>query len=157
MERLNPILLVEDSANDVELMLSALEACDIVNPVVVLNDGNEALNFLRSRTLAADPSKLPAVLLLDIKMPKVDGIEVLRQVKADQRLKHLPVVMLTSSHESSDIETCYELGANGYAVKPIDFTEFFQTVKDIGRFWAVVNQPPQIADENDVPAEAFAG
>jgi CheY-like chemotaxis protein len=117
MNRLKPILLVEDSANDVELTLAALEDSHIANPVVVLHDGAEALEFLRSHAAAEDPALLPVVVLLDIKMPKVNGIEALRQMKEDPALKHLPVVMLTSSREGPDIDACYELGVNAYVVK----------------------------------------
>jgi len=144
MNRLKPILLVEDSANDVELTLAALEDCHIANPVVALHDGAEAVEFLRSRSAVADPALLPVVVLLDIKMPKVNGIEALRQMKGDPALKHLPVVMLTSSREGPDIDACYELGVNAYVVKPVSFEGFFQAVKEVGRFWAVVNQSPQI-------------
>ncbi len=153
MNRLKPILLVEDSANDVELTLAALEESHVINPVVVLHDGAEALEYLYSRAASEDPAMLPVVVLLDIKMPKVNGIEVLRQLKANCDLKHLPVVMLTSSREGPDLDECYELGVNAYVVKPVSFEEFFQAVKDVGRFWAVVNQPPQI----NHAANALAG
>ncbi len=153
MNRLKPILLVEDSANDVELTLAALEDSHIVNPVVVLHDGAEALEFLRAGSAAAEPVQLPVVVLLDIKMPKVNGIETLQQMKADPMLRRLPVVMLTSSREGPDIDVCYELGVNAYVVKPVSFEGFFQAVKDVGRFWAVVNQPPQAGLQQEAPVE----
>ena len=146
MDSLNPILLVEDSAKDIELTLAAFEESHIANRVIVLRDGNEALKYLRGNAEIA-LGIFPVVVLLDIKMPKVSGIDVLRVLKADPRLKQLPVVMLTSSKEGPDLAECYELGANGYVVKPVDFSELFEALKVVGKFWAVVNEPPQsIAD-----------
>jgi CheY-like chemotaxis protein len=139
MNRLKPILLVEDSKNDVELTMAALQESYIVNPVIVLRDGAEAMRYLQNM----DASSLPIVMLLDIKMPKMNGMEVLRAMKADDNLRQVPVVMLTSSREGPDILECYRLGANAYVVKPVVFDEFFQAIKEVGRFWAVVNQPPQ--------------
>lgn len=141
MNTLKPILLVEDSAKDIELTLAALEDSHLANRVVVLRDGSEALDYLRAHNNAADED-FPAVMLLDIKMPKVSGIEVLRAIKTNPNLKHVPVVMLTSSREGPDLNDCYELGANGYVVKPVDFSEFFEAVKALGKYWAVVNEPP---------------
>jgi CheY-like chemotaxis protein len=139
MNGLKPILLVEDSKNDVELTMAALQESSIVNPVIVLRDGAEAMAFLQN----LDAASIPIVVLLDIKMPKMNGMEVLRAMKADDKLKQVPVVMLTSSREGPDINECYRLGANAYVVKPVVFDEFFQAIKEVGRFWAVVNQPPQ--------------
>jgi CheY-like chemotaxis protein len=144
MNSLKPILLVEDSAMDIELTLSALEDSHLANRVVVLRDGSEALDYLRAHAQNGSDG-YPAVVLLDIKMPKVSGIEVLRTIKADPDLKFVPVVMLTSSREGPDMTECYDLGANGYVVKPVDFAEFFEAVKAVGKFWAVVNEPPEHA------------
>lgn len=142
MNSLKPILLVEDSRQDVELTLAALEDIRIANRVVVLHDGAEAVAFLCDSLLKNDPNALPVVVLLDIKMPKLSGIDVLRFLKDDPRLDQVPAVMLTSSREGPDIDECYKLGANAYVVKPVDFPAFFQVVKEVGKFWAVVNQPP---------------
>lgn len=141
MNSLNPILLVEDSANDIELTLAALEDSRVANPVVVLHDGAEALAYL-ARYATSGAADQPVVVLLDIKMPKVSGIEVLRKLKANPNTAQVPVVMLTSSREGPDIDECYRVGANAYVVKPVDFEEFSRAVKDVGRFWAVVNQSP---------------
>jgi CheY-like chemotaxis protein len=141
------ILLAEDNANDVELTLSALRQNNVVNEIVVLRDGAEALDYLYRRNAHADrPAGNPALLLLDLKMPKVDGIEVLRQVKSDPALKAIPVVVLTSSREEQDLLRTYDLGVNAYVVKPVDFHEFVDAVKLLGGFWAVVNEtPPDLA------------
>jgi len=142
MNTLKPILLIEDSSKDVELTLAALEDCHVANQVIVLRDGNEAIQYLRKHAgIGGDCS--PAVILLDIKMPKLSGIEVLRAIKAEPQLKDLPVVMLTSSREGPDIAQCYQLGANAYVVKPVECAQFFEAVKDVGRFWSVVNQLPE--------------
>jgi CheY-like chemotaxis protein len=139
---LKPILLVEDSPKDVELTLAALEEIQIANRVIVRRDGTEALAYLHGTLENGEPSGVPVVVLLDIKMPKVSGIDMLRLLKGDPRLNQIPVVMLTSSREGPDVEKCYKLGANAYVVKPVDFESFFHAVKEVGRFWAVVNQPP---------------
>jgi CheY-like chemotaxis protein len=137
------IILAEDNANDVELTVSALRQNHVVNEIVVLRDGAEALDYLyRRHAHAARPSGNPALLLLDLKMPKVDGIEVLRQVKSDPMLKTIPVVVLTSSREEQDLLRTYDLGVNAYVVKPVDFHEFVDAVKLLGGFWAVVNETP---------------
>jgi len=137
------ILLAEDDANDIELTLAALGENNLANEVVVVNDGVEALDYLHARGRFADrPRGNPAVVLLDIKMPKMDGLEVLKRMKADERLRPVPVVMLTSSREESDLVESYRLGVNAYVVKPVDFREFISAVKNVGLFWAVVNQPP---------------
>ena len=137
------ILLAEDNANDVELTVSALRQNNVVNEIVVLRDGAEALDYLYRRNAHADrPAGNPALLLLDLKMPKVDGLEVLRQVKSDPALKAIPVVVLTSSREEQDLLRTYDLGVNAYVVKPVDFHEFVDAVKLLGGFWAVVNETP---------------
>ena len=145
MNQLKPILLVEDSAKDIELTLAALEDSHLANRVTVLRDGSEALDYLHAHSSCSDEG-FPAVMLLDIKMPKISGIEVLRAIKSSSEMKHVPVVMLTSSREGPDLTECYELGANGYVVKPVDFTEFFEAVKALGKYWAVVNEPPAFQD-----------
>jgi CheY-like chemotaxis protein len=137
------ILLAEDDANDVELTVAALAEFHLANEVVVARDGAEALDYLYRRgSFAARPQGHPAVVLLDLKMPKVNGLEVLRQVKADPNLKSIPIVMVTSSREEADLVQSYELGANAYVVKPVDFQDFVRAVKDLGSFWAVLNEPP---------------
>jgi CheY-like chemotaxis protein len=137
------ILLAEDNANDVELTLSALRQNNVVNEIIVLRDGAEALDYLYRRNAHANrPAGNPALLLLDLKMPRVDGIEVLRQVKSDPALKAIPVVVLTSSREEQDLLRTYDLGVNAYVVKPVDFHEFVDAVKLLGGFWAVVNETP---------------
>ncbi len=141
MNSLKPILLVEDSGKDIELTQAALEDMHLANRVVVLRDGSEALGYLQEKA-RGNEENFPAVMLLDIKMPKVNGIEVLRAIKTSPGLKHLPVVMLTSSREGLDMNECYELGANGYVVKPVEFSEFFEAVRALGKYWAVVNEPP---------------
>jgi CheY-like chemotaxis protein len=143
MSGLRPILVVEDNANDLELMLEGLSEQKLANPIAVARNGEEALDYLFRRGAHADrPDEDPVVVLLDLKMPKVDGLEVLRTVKADSRLRRLPIVMITSSREEQDLVQSYDLGANGYVVKPVDFSEFLKTVRDIGAFWAVLNEPP---------------
>src|SRR6202045_4747271 len=143
MSNLGSILLVEDDPKDVELTLTALEEYKLANEVVVARDGEEALDYLhRRRNFATRSTENPAVLLLDLKLPKVDGLEVLQQIKADAKLKLIPVVVLTSSHEEKDMVTSYKLGVNAYVVKPVDFHEFVNAVKELGIFWALVNEPP---------------
>lgn len=142
MSELKRILLAEDDPMDVELTLAALTEYNLANDVVVVRDGEEALDFLHKRGKYADVGASPVVVLLDLKMPKVDGIEVLRQVKQDEKLKALPVVVMTSSREPRDLAECYRLGVNAFVVKPVHFTEFMEAVKQVGAFWAVVNEPP---------------
>ena len=143
MNNLGRILMVEDDANDIELTLTALDEYHLANEVVVARDGEEALDYLFCRGQhAARSSENPAVMLLDLKLPKVDGLEVLRRVKSDDRLKKIPVVVLTSSHEEKDLLASYELGVNAYVVKPVDFHEFVNAIKELGIFWAVINSPP---------------
>jgi len=132
------ILLVEDNANDAELTLRALKQRNLANQVHVCRDGAEAMDFF---TGAASP--VPKVVLLDLKLPKVDGLEVLRRLKGDARTKAIPVVVLTSSREEPDIERAYELGANSYIVKPVDFEAFARAVSDVGLYWLLLNHPPQ--------------
>ncbi len=137
------ILLVDDSPRDTELTLNALAQHNLANEVVAVRDGAEALDYLYRRGPFADRAAgNPAVVLLDLKMPKVDGIEVLRQMKSDPQLKMMPVVVLTSSREEQDLVTSYQLGVNAYIVKPVQFQEFVEAVKLLGAFWAVVNEPP---------------
>lgn len=140
---LRRILLAEDNANDIELTTMALRENHVVNEIVVVRDGAEALDYLYKRDGHSHRAGgNPALLLLDLKMPKVDGIEVLRQVKSDPALKTIPVVVLTSSREEQDLVRTYDLGVNAYVVKPVDFHQFIEAVKVIGGFWAVVNEPP---------------
>lgn len=142
---LRRILLAEDSANDVELTLAALAEHRIANQVDVVRDGAEALDYLYQRgAFAGRTGGNPAVLLLDLKMPKVSGLDVLRQVKGDPDLRTVPIVMLTSSREEADLATSYELGVNAYVVKPVEFGDFMAAIKQLGGFWALVNEaPPQ--------------
>lgn len=143
MPELKRILLVEDSANDVELVLTALAENRLANEVVVVRDGEEALDYIYRRGIfRLRMEGNPVVVLLDLKLPKIDGLEVLAQLKSDPNLRFLPVVILTSSREDKDIIRGYELGTNAYVVKPVDFHEFVDAVKELGLFWAVVNQPP---------------
>jgi len=143
MNNLGRILLVEDDPKDVELTMTALDDYKLANEVVVARDGEEALDYLfRRGNFATRSTDNPAVLLLDLKLPKVDGLEVLQQVKNDAKLKLIPVVVLTSSHEERDMVTSYKLGVNAYVVKPVDFHEFVNAVKELGIFWALVNEPP---------------
>jgi CheY-like chemotaxis protein len=143
MDRLGRILMVEDDPKDVELTLTALEEYNLANEVVVTRDGQEALDYLYCRGQFRNrPNDNPAVLLLDLKLPKVDGLEVLKQIKSDERLKMIPVVVLTSSREERDMMRSYQLGVNAYVVKPVDFHEFVNAIKELGVFWAVINQPP---------------
>jgi len=143
MTELGRILMVEDDPNDVELTLTALAEYNLANEVVVTRDGAEALDYLYCRGgFAARVGDNPAVLLLDLKLPKVDGLQVLKQIKSDDKLKLIPVVVLTSSREERDMVASYRLGVNAYVVKPVDFHEFVNAIKELGIFWAVINQPP---------------
>ena len=140
---LKQIVLAEDNSNDVELMVNALRKNRIANEIVVVRDGAETLDYLYRRNGFSERAGAnPALVLLDLKMPKVDGIEVLRQIKTDATLKNIPVVMLTSSREEQDLVRSYELGVNAYVVKPVEFREFMDAVKLLGGFWAVINEPP---------------
>lgn len=141
--RIKRMLLVEDDLMDMELTLNALEQKNLANEVLVVHDGEEALNFLYSRgSFRMRAPGNPVLILLDLKLPKVDGLEVLKQIKSDENLKMIPVVMLTSSREEQDVVESYKLGVNAYVVKPIDFKDFVNAVKEIGLFWAVINEPP---------------
>ena len=143
MSTLGRILLVEDDPKDVELTLTALEEYNLANEVVVTRDGEEALYYLyRRSTFATRSNDNPAVLLLDLKLPKVDGLEVLQQIKSDQQLRMIPVVVLTSSREERDMVASYRLGVNAYVVKPVDFHEFVNAIRELGIFWAIINEPP---------------
>jgi two-component system response regulator len=143
MNTLPRILLVEDSLRDAEITLKALETHHLANEVLHLRDGAEALDFLRRRgEFAKRTNGQPAVVLLDLKMPRVDGLEVLRQMKDDADLKMIPVVIMTSSREERDVLDSYQLGVNAYVVKPVTFPEFVGAVKQVGTFWAVLNEPP---------------
>lgn len=143
MAELKPILLVEDNPKDIELTLAALEKGQLANEVVVLRDGAEALDYIYRRGAHGGRNWIdPAVVLLDLKLPKVDGLEVLAQIKSDPHLRSLPIVMLTSSREERDVVRSYELGVNAFVVKPVGFREFFEAIQDLGVFWAVLNEPP---------------
>ncbi len=143
MDSLKRILLVDDSPRDTEMALDALEQHHLANEVVTLRDGAEALDYLYRRgEFAGRGNGQPAVILLDLKMPKVDGLEVLRQIKSDPKLKVIPVVVMTSSREEQDLVNSYHLGVNAYVVKPVKFHEFVDAVKQMGAFWAVLNEPP---------------
>jgi len=143
MEPRARILLVEDDPRDVELTMTALEDYNLTNEVVVVHDGEEALDYLYCRgKFESRINQNPAVMLLDLKLPKVDGLEVLEKVKSDEKLRMIPVVVLTSSHEERDMVTSYKLGVNAYVVKPVDFHEFVNAIKELGVFWAIINEPP---------------
>ena len=143
MNTLGRILLVEDDPKDVELTLTALEEYNLANEVIVARDGEEALEYLYSRgKFKTRPSGNPAVMLLDLKLPKVDGLEVLKQVKSEEKLRMIPIVVLTSSKEEKDMVASYKLGVSAYVVKPVDFHEFVNAIKELGVFWAVINEPP---------------
>jgi CheY-like chemotaxis protein len=143
MESIGRILLVEDDPKDTELTMTALEEYNLSNEVVVTTDGEEALDYLYHRgKFQRRSGENPAVMLLDLKLPKVDGLEVLQRVKADDNLKMIPVVVLTSSREERDMLSSYKLGVNAYVVKPVDFHEFVNAIKELGVFWAIINEPP---------------
>jgi CheY-like chemotaxis protein len=141
--KLKRILLAEDNPKDIELALEALDENNLANDVVVVRNGAEALDYLYRRgEFSTRPEGNPAVVLLDLKMPKVDGLEVLRRIKSDEQKKIVPVVMLTSSREEQDLVKSYQLGANAYVVKPIDFQQVVDAIKQLGLFWAVLNEVP---------------
>jgi CheY-like chemotaxis protein len=143
MSGLGRILLVEDDPKDVELTLTALEEYNLANEVFLVGDGVDALDYLHCRgAFATRTRENPAVMLLDLKLPKVDGLEVLRAIKSDEKLKVIPVVVLTSSREEKDVVASYQLGVNAYVVKPVDFHEFVNAIKELGVFWAIINETP---------------
>jgi CheY-like chemotaxis protein len=143
MPTLKRILLVEDNENDLELTLTALSECHLGNEVDVTRDGAEALDYMFQRGNFSDRNEEPpCVILLDLKMPRVDGLEVLRQLKSDRTLRHVPIVMLTSSREERDLVHSYDLGVNGFVVKPVNFGQFVEAIRAVGMFWAIVNEPP---------------
>lgn len=143
MKTFKAILLAEDNPNDVELTLAALAELNLANPIVVVNDGVEAIDYLRCEGKYSHRKREnPAVLLLDIKMPRMDGIEVLQIIRDEPSLKLIPVVMLSSSREEFDLIKCYELGSNAYVVKPVDYKEFMTAIKNLGIFWAMINELP---------------
>lgn len=143
MIELKRILLVEDDPKDVQLTLEALSEYNLANEVIVVRDGEEALNYLsRSGKFETFASGNPAAILLDLKLPKVNGLEVLGRVRADEKLKMIPVIVLTSSRQEEDLAKCYKLGVNAYVVKPVDFHEFINAVKELGVFWGLINEPP---------------
>lgn len=153
MSQLKRILLVEDDARDVELTLLALGEYKLANKVDVVNDGEQALDYLLCRgSFANRQTPPPAVVLLDLKMPKVDGLQVLRAIRADPDLRLMPVVILTSSREERDLVEGYSLGVNAYVVKPVDFHQFLDAIRQIGIFWALVNEAPPLIPDGGKPA-----
>ena len=143
MDKFHKILMVEDSQNDIELILDALSDYNFVNNIVVVRDGEEAMDYLYRRgNFKERQAGNPIFILLDIKMPRMTGLELLRIIKNDENMKSIPVIMLTSSKEDTDLRECYRLGVNAYVVKPVHFSDFAEAVKKIGKFWAVVNEPP---------------
>ena len=147
------ILLVDDSPHDTELALDALQQYRVANEVLTLRDGAEALDFLYRRgEFAGRTDADPAVILLDLKMPRVNGLEVLRQIKGDPKLKMIPVVMMTSSREEQDLVNSYSYGVNAYVVKPLSFHEFIDAIKVVGAFWAVLNEPAPADSNPPLPA-----
>src|ERR1700681_1538123 len=154
MSTLGRILMVEDDPKDVELTLTALEEYNLANEVVVTRDGEEALDYLYCRgNFTTRSNENPAVMLLDLKLQKVHGLEVLEQIKSDEKLKMIPVVVLTSSREEIDMVASYKLGVNAYVVKPVDFHEFVNAVKELGIFWAVINEPPPGSAKKNQPGK----
>ena len=145
MSQFRTILIAEDSPADAEMTIDALREARLANPIVNVEDGVEALDFLLRRGAFADREEgLPAVLLLDIKMPRMDGLEVLQRIRAEEEFKRLPVVILSSSREENDLARSWDLGVNAYVVKPVDIDQFFNAVKTLGTFWAVINQAPEL-------------
>ncbi len=144
------ILLVEDNPNDVELTLRAFEKSNVTREIVVARDGEQAIQFLFSTGPHAgrDPGRMPEVVLLDMKLPKIDGLSVLRRMRADERTRRLPVVMLTSSKEERDVVTSYDLGANSFVRKPVDFGEFVDAARHLGIYWLTMNEPPPAGQQN---------
>ena len=146
MPKIKSILLVDDDLNDIELVVEALKRNNLTNHIVTARHGGEALDYLfRRGDHAGRNDEDPVFILLDLKMPKVDGLEVLRQIKADPKLKMIPVVMLTSSREEPDLLRSYSLGVNAYVVKPVEFAQFVEAIRQLGLFWAIINEPPPLA------------
>jgi len=143
MEEIRPILLAEDNPRDIELIEEALAEHNLVNRLVVVHDGVELLDYLHGRGACADtvPPR-PVLIILDLYMPRMDGVEALREIRKHPDFKNVPVVMLTGSSTTTDLQTCYDLGVNAYVVKPVDFHQFVDVVKNLGMFWALLNQPP---------------
>jgi CheY-like chemotaxis protein len=143
------ILIVEDNPNDAELAILALKGENLANNLIWLKDGVQALDFLfgEGEYIGRDVEKRPKIILLDLKMPRVGGIEVLRRIRGDERTKNIPVVVMTSSKEEKDIIASYDLGVNSYIVKPVDFDQFNKSIRDMGFYWLVVNQPPVVENE----------
>jgi two-component system, response regulator len=146
------ILIADDSPRDVELTIAALAEKNLANEVIVAEDGEEALDYLYKRGKFANETGLPAVILLDIKMPKMDGIEVLRHIRSNPVFKLIPVIMVTSSREEKDLVESYKLGANSYVVKPVDIVQFIDAIKVLGQYWAIINQPPPAVCDKQDPA-----
>lgn len=143
MADLRPILLVEDNPKDLELTMTALEKCNLANEIRTARDGEEALEYLNNTGRHEGRTEgNPAVVLLDLKLPKIDGLQVLKAVKADPKLRHIPIVMLTSSREERDLVESYALGVNAFVVKPVEFTEFFRAIQEVGFFWGILNEAP---------------
>ena len=138
------ILIVDDNPKDVELTTSALSEKNLANEIVVVEDGVEALDYLYRRGKYENEESYPAVIMLDIKMPRMDGIEVLRRIRSDPKFQFLPVIMVTSSREEKDLIESYKLGANSYVVKPVDIVQFIEAIKVLGQYWAVINEPPPL-------------
>jgi two-component system response regulator len=140
------ILLVEDNPSDVDLTMRAFEKKNFANPVVVCHDGQEALDYLFGAGPYAgrDVTGVPACILLDLKLPKIDGVTVLQTIKSDERTRRIPVIVLTSSNEPQDLRACYDLGTNSYLRKPVDFNEFVEAVSHLGLYWLVLNEPPPV-------------
>lgn len=154
--KINDILLVEDDACDVELTLAGLAEHNLANKVVVVRNGDEALDYLYQRgKFSTREGGRPVIVLLDIKMPKITGLEVLKIIKADEQLKSIPVVVLSSSRETPDLAECYRHGVNAYVVKPVDFADFMQAIKQVGLFWAAINEP--LPDNREKETEFHAG
>jgi CheY-like chemotaxis protein len=146
---LRPILLVEDNPCDVELTMAALAKCQLANEIVLARDGAEALDLLLGRGASHNRALVPAVVSLDLELPKVDGLEVLARIRSDASRRHIPVVMLTSSREERDLVRSYDLGVNAFVVKPVDFGSFFEAIQDLGMFWAVLSEPaPGVRDDS---------
>jgi CheY-like chemotaxis protein len=141
---INRILIVDDSPKDIELAIAALAEKNLANEVIIAEDGEEALDYLHKRGKFSNEQGIPAVILLDIKMPKMDGIEVLKYIRSDPEFKSIPVIMVTSSHEERDLVESYKLGANSYVAKPVDAIQFIDAINVLGQYWAIINQPSPV-------------